>query len=147
MHVSLETPEQTQARLERLVAVAEWEVIAEPCAFVESGVSRFPAERVGSALAFVRDDQVWSALVPSEDEALERFRVFSFHFPAGLDNSGFVGWLASHLKARLGTGVWVICGQSSGRGGVFDYWGVPLEVGPQAIEEVTRLRRKRLEAP
>ena len=44
-----------------------------------------------------------------------------FHFPAGVDNSGFVGWLASHLKVVLGTGVLVVCGFNSQRGGVFDY--------------------------
>jgi len=27
-----------------------------------------------------------------------RFALFSFHFPEGLDNSGFVGWLATALK-------------------------------------------------
>lgn len=55
------------------------------------------------------------------------------------DNSGFVGWLASHLKQKLGTGVFVTCGQNSNRGGIFDYWGCPAELGPSAIEEVKKL--------
>jgi hypothetical protein len=29
-----------------------------------------------------------------------------------VDNSGFVGWLASHLKAAIGTGVLVVCGKT-----------------------------------
>jgi hypothetical protein len=67
--------------------------------------------------------------------------VFGFHFVAGLDNSGFVGWLASHLKARLGTGVLVICGQNSNRGGIFDDWGVPWAAGEAAVAEIETLRR------
>ena len=63
----------------------------------------------------MRDDKVWSQLVPCADQERELYTVFRFHFPNGLDNSGFVGWLASHLKARLGTGVFVICGQNSAR--------------------------------
>jgi len=66
--------------------------------------------------------------------------IFGFHFTPGLDNSGFVGWLAAHLKARLGTGVLVVCGQNSQRGGIFDYWGAPLSVSAKVIAEIRRLR-------
>ncbi len=57
--------------------------------------------------------------------------MFCFHFPDGLDNSGFVGWLATHLKETLGTSVFVICGQNSDRGGIFDYWACPLNLGDE----------------
>jgi hypothetical protein len=87
-----------------------------------------------------RDDHVWSALVPATSPDQEQFVVLSFYFTPGLDNSGFVGWLASHLKSVLGTGVMVVCGQNSNRGGVFDYWGAPLSVANELVAEIHRLR-------
>ncbi len=78
--------------------------------------------------------------MPSSKPEHEKFVVFSFHFTAGLDNSGFVGWLASHLKTAIGTGVLVVCGQNTQRGGVFDYWGAPLSVADQVIAELRSLR-------
>lgn len=140
MHVSHETPAQTSARLARVISEAAFVVYERPYAFVESDVERFPHDLLEQALAFVRDEDVWSALVPSSAPGQEQFVVFSFHFTPGLDNSGFVGWLASHLKAAIGTGVLVVCGQNSRRGGIFDYWGAPLSVAGQVIAEVRRLR-------
>lgn len=140
MYISHETPDQTHVRLARVLSEAQLVVYEQPYAFVESAAARFPAELVPGALAFVRDEDVWSALVPSSGPGQEKFVVFGFHFTPGLDNSGFVGWLASHLKSRLGTGVMVICGQNSRRGGIFDYWGAPSSVASQVIEEIRRLR-------
>ena len=140
MYVSHETPSQTNARLRRVIAEAEFVVYDRPYTFVEADVSNFPKELLASALAFVRDENVWSALVPCVDLGHEAFVVFSFHFPANLDNSGFVGWLASHLKASIGTGVFVVCGQNSQRGGIFDYWGAPTSVASQVIAEIRNLR-------
>lgn len=140
MYVSRETPQQAHARLVRVLGQAQLVVYPDAYAFVETEVSRFPSDLLPRALAFVRDEEVWSALVPSSDAAHERFVLFSFHFTPGLDNSGFVGWLASHLKARLGTGVMVVCGQNTSRGGIFDYWGAPLAVAGEVLAEVDRLR-------
>lgn len=140
MHVSQETPAQTSARLARVISEAAFVVYEGPHAFVESDVKHFPHELLGQALAFVRDEDVWSALVPSSAPGQEQFTVFSFHFTPGLDNSGFVGWLASHLKAAIGTGVLVVCGQNSRRGGIFDYWGAPVAVAEQVIAEIRSLR-------
>lgn len=140
MYVSQERHDQVHARLSRVLAESEFTVYEHAYAFVEAGVSSFPEELVPAALAFVRDEDVWSALVPSSSSDQEQFVVFGFHFTPGLDNSGFVGWLASHLKARLGTGVFVVCGQNSSRGGIFDYWGAPLSVSDRVIAEVHRLR-------
>jgi Family of unknown function (DUF6196) len=142
MHVSRETPAETQARLRRVIAQAELVVHPGPYAFVEVPVEVFPAHLVSTALAFVRDENVWSVLIPwsESSSAPEPIVVFSFHFRPGLDNSGFVGWLASHLKAAVGTGVLVVCGQNSSRGGVFDYWGAPLSVSEVVVKEVQRLR-------
>ena len=140
MYISRETPEQTNARLARVLADSHIVVYERPYAFVEVDVSRFPSELIPEALAFVRDEEVWSALVPSSTPEHERFVIFGFHFSPCLDNSGFVGWLASHLKSRLGTGVMVVCGQNSSRGGIFDYWGAPLSVASEVIGEVQRMR-------
>lgn len=140
MFVSNETPSESAARLLTVIANAKISVLETPYTFVEFPLVEFPALLVNSALAFVRDESVWSALVPSARETDEKFVVFRFHFTPGLDNSGFVGWLASHLKAKVGTGVFVVCGQNSVRGGIFDYWGAPLCVAAEVIQEVRRLR-------
>ena len=108
MYISQETPTQTQARLRKVIAEAELLVYDQPYVFEEVSVERFPSQHIADALAFVRDSDVWSALVPQrQQQEEEAFSVFSFHFAPNLDNSGFVGWLASHLKASVGTGVFV----------------------------------------
>jgi len=56
-----------------------------------------------------------------------------------LDNSGFVGWLATHMKRSLGTGVFVVCGQNSARGGIFDYWGCPYAIRDSFFREIEGL--------
>ena len=140
MFISHETPTQTEARLRKVLAGADWHVCPGLFAFREFPATAFPNEQVKDALAFVRDEQVWSVLLPCADPAAELLTVFSFHFAPGLDNSGFVGWLASGLKATLGTGVLVVCGHNRARGGVFDYWGVPASLGEAALAEVKRLR-------
>jgi len=142
MYISAETPHQTAVRLQRVIAEAELVLLDEAYAFVESSAADFPAQLLPTALALVRDEDVWSALVPATSSGQEQFMVFSFHFPPGLDNSGFVGWLASHLKATLGTGVMVVCGQNSARGGIFDYWGAPLAMANQVRDELVRLRQR-----
>jgi hypothetical protein len=137
--ISHETPEQTNVRLERVIRQSRLTVYDMPYVFEE-----FPRavlnERIKSdALALVRDDAVWSQLVPSDDPAMERFAVWRFHFPAGADNSGFVGWLASRLKAKFGTGVFVVCGQNSKDGGIFDYWGCPWSLRNDVISDIRAL--------
>ena len=140
MYVSQETPEQIDARLRRVIAAAELTWHEGEFAFYEFPVSVFPAQEVEDGLAFVRDDEVWSVLKAAGAEASEPFGLFSFHFREDMDNSGFVGWLASILKRELGTGVFVVCGQNSRRGGIFDYWGVPLAMRSAAVRVLNRLR-------
>ncbi|HUR42993.1 MAG TPA: DUF6196 family protein, partial [Aestuariivirga sp.] len=101
--------------------------------------SEFANKADQNALALVRDESVWSQLVPSSAVQGEKFCVFCFHFPKDTDNSGFVGWLASHLKRKFGTGVFVTCGQNTGDGGIFDYWGCPIALGKQIVAEVEAL--------
>lgn len=142
--VSVETAQQTEERLQRVIAGADF-VIHEGLWLFEE----FPADRpptlTADTLAVVRDEDTWSRLVPAAGRGgdagdAERFGIFSFHFPDGADNSGFVGWLATHLKARLGTGVFVVCGSNRGRGGIYDYWGCPADLTAEAIKAVAELR-------
>lgn len=139
MHVSHETPAATEDRLRRVLAHAHLEVYPGAYAFYESPLAEGLRLR-GDALACVRDEDVWSQLAPSDDPARERFGLFRFHFPEGLDNSGFVGWLATRCKRELGTGLFVVCGQNAGRGGIFDYWGCPLAQRGAVFTLLERLR-------
>ena len=140
MYISQETPEQSSKRLRQVIREAELLVYEGTYAFVEVNASDFPQHLVSESLAFVRDEDVWSALVPSTAPEHEKFTLFSFHFKPGFDNSGFVGWLASHFKQKLGTGVMVVCGQNSNRGGIFDYWGAPEAVAEAVLAELRNLR-------
>ena len=139
MDTSPETPEQTRRRLLRVMAHARVDVLPGDHTFAEFPLARFPAHLAsslaGSALALVRDQDVWSALLPApaQTPAQDRYAVVCVPFAPDIPNSGFVGWLASELKQQLGTGVFVICGQNSADGGIFDYWGIPRSVGDQAI--------------
>jgi hypothetical protein len=137
--ISNESPAQTEARLLRVITTARLTVYEHPYAFLEFPLAEFPQKARVDALAFVRDDQVWSQLVPCNDDREDLFTLFRFHFPANADNSGFVGWLAIRLKQKYGTGVFVTCGQNSADGGIFDYWGVPIAIGADVISEVRRL--------
>jgi len=140
--ISQESPPQTERRLRRVIESAELVALEGEWSFQEAPLDR-PPVLTEQMLAVVRDDHVWSWLAPTaagtDDD--QRFAVFSFHFPDGVDNSGFVGWLATRLKARLGTGVFVVCGQNSARGGIFDYWGFPTDLRHDAIMLLAELRR------
>lgn len=138
--VSRETPVQTRARLRTVIADAEVTVFDSAWCFVESPLDEPPRLDV-DVRAVVRDDECWSALVPDDgsDAVRERFGLLSFHFPPGLDNSGFVGWLAGELKERLGTGLFVVCGSNSDHGGIYDYWGCPVELLDDVVAVVRLL--------
>jgi hypothetical protein len=142
VHVSAESAAVTRRRLLAVIAQAEFDVLEGTFAFQEFPRAHFPGHLAEQALAMVADLDVWSALAPAGGAARERFAVLCFHFPDELDNSGFVGWLASHLKRRLGTGVAVVCGSNSGRGGIFDYWCVPIALRDAAQLEVLALRKR-----
>ncbi|GII58782.1 hypothetical protein Pth03_71710 [Planotetraspora thailandica] len=139
VNVSADTPEQTEARLRQVIARCDFVVRDGLWLFTESPE---PPRLTREALAVVRDEQVWSSLVPAGEDSpgAGRFGVFSFHFPPDMDNSGFVGWLATLLKRELGTGVFVVCGSNTARGGVFDHWGCPADVLPLAVKIVEGLR-------
>lgn len=143
VNVSVETAEQTEKRLRRVIAQAELVVHDGVWCFEESPADQPPA-LTRETLAVVRDQESWSRLVPftRQGDDLERFGIFSFHFPVQADNSGFVGWLATHLKVELGTGVFVVCGSNRARGGIYDYWGCPIDLLDRAITVVEKLRAR-----
>jgi hypothetical protein len=128
MYISQETPEQTKNRLLKVIAEADFKVFEDFYAFEEFSTADLSRRIRADALALVRDDEMWSQLAPSQDKSKELFFIFSFHFVEDSDNSGFVGWLATTLKEKFGTGIFVICGQNDSRGGIFDYWGCPYKL-------------------
>ena|SRR5918996_3718127 len=99
---------------------------------------RYEGSVPDDAIALVRDEDGWCALVPIEGR--ENFCLTSMVFPEGLDNSGFVGWMASTIKRELGSGVFVICGDNPQRGGIFDYCGYPAEVAERVRSLIGDLR-------
>ena len=139
VEISQETPDKTETRLLKVIARSKFKIFAESYAFEEFPLDRFSQLARQDALALIRDDEVWSQLIPCIDSNQELFKIFSFHFEDCADNSGFVGWLASHLKTELGTGVFVTCGQNLKRGGIYDYWGCPLEISDKVISEIELL--------
>ena len=114
----------TDARLRRVIKESRVRFFDGSWSFEEFPLSDFVERAHCDALALVRDEHVWSQLLPHRGEG-EAFALFRFHFPVGIDNSGFVGWLATILKTELGTGVFVTCGSNRLDGGIFDYWGIP----------------------
>ena len=138
MFVSHETPAQTDKRLKRVAAASTLEVYDGAWWYEEFPLDQFPVRVRSDAVAVVRDSERWSQLVPERDadDPGERFRIWRYHFPDRLDNSGFVGWLASRIKAVTGSGVFVVCGQNASRGGIYDYWGCPIEASDAVIAEV-----------
>jgi Family of unknown function (DUF6196) len=138
MYISTETQEQIENRLKKVIQTADLKIYESEYYFKEVPVGKFQFEE--QALAIVRDEEVWSFLIPSKNAGSEDFKLFSFHFKDGLDNSGFVGWLASKIKNELGTGVFIVCGQNTDKGGIFDYWGCPIEIADKVIKLVRRLR-------
>jgi Family of unknown function (DUF6196) len=139
MHLSHETPAQTDARLRRVIREATLHVFPGTYRFVPLGLTDFPSRARADAQAFVRDDETWSQLVPV-DEGPSGYVLFRFHFPEGVDNSGFIGWLASLIKRQTGAGTFVVCGENPARGGIFDLWGVDLPIGAEVLSLVRTLR-------
>lgn len=143
MHVTRELDAQIEARLLTVIALADVVSYDDAFAFVESPANEIVPEIRPDAVAVVRDDEVWSQLAPIDADnaaTAERYAVFRFHFPPGVDNSGFVGWLATRLKRELGTGVFVICGVNSRRGGIYDYWGCPVALRDDVRRVIDSLR-------
>ncbi|NIH80461.1 DUF6196 family protein [Amycolatopsis viridis] len=134
--ISRETGAQTEARLRRVFRTSAIEWLDGAWTFVEGA----DAARRDDAIALIRDEGRSSALCPATGDG-ERFAVFRVVLPRGADDSGFVGWLASRVKASTGSGLFVICGQDSDRGGIFDYYGVPEAAAGEVRQVLDRLSR------
>ena len=139
MYISKESKQQTEERLINVLKSSDFKVYQEPYYFKEVPLNNLTIDP--NALAMVRDDEVWSLLVPAEKEGTENFKIFRFHFKPGLDNSGFVGWLATKIKEKFGSGIFVTCGQNSNLGGIFDYNGCPIEISDEIITYIYELRK------
>jgi len=138
MYISYETPEQVDLRLRSVVALTSFAVLEGDWWFDEFPLAALAQRTRADAVALVRDRDCWSQLVPvlAEDQPIERLRVWCCHFPPGVDNSGFIGWLASRIKHKVGSGIFVVCGQNSERGGIYDYAGCPLAVADAVLAEL-----------
>ena len=140
MHSSVETSAQTHERLREVIREAEFALVDGTWCFEEFAATEFMSAVNPAALALIRDGERWSQLVPATASAGELLAVWTFHFPDVADNSGFVGWLASEIKAKTGSGVAVVCGQNSLRGGIFDYWMCPVEASGNMLQIIDDLR-------
>jgi hypothetical protein len=108
---------------------------------------RFDGATPRGALATISDSDGWCALVPASAKTSERYRITSFTFSAAIENSGFVGWVAMTIKRRLGSGVFVVCGDNPARGGVFDHLGYPVEIAEEVRALIDTMRRDEASDP
>lgn len=141
MQVLMEDPGATDQRLRSVCQKSNVERMLGTYVYSQFDGSAFATAVDPEALGLIRDGGRWSQLVRSTEGQGEPLVVFAIHFPTLIDNSGFVGWLASLLKARHGTGVIVICGMNDLRGGIFDYWGVPEAIAAGVSETLNELFR------
>jgi hypothetical protein len=140
-----ETPEQMHRRLCEVMARSRFTLLREPHAWQPIVRS---ASLPDNALAVVRDEASWFALMPTSPNARGAYCIFSFHFAESSNASGFVAWLAGLMKNEVGTGAMVVCGFDARATaalwhtslGLFDYWGCPWAKGDDVIALVGRLR-------
>jgi hypothetical protein len=134
--ISYERPVESERRL--LAVLRATQLVHLPGAWC---FQRIGGDLPSHALATVRDADGWCALVPASTQHVgEQFGVTLTTFPPQIDNSGYVGWLATTIKQRLGSGVFVICGDNPRRGGIFDYLGYPLEMADAVHSLIDQLR-------
>jgi hypothetical protein len=133
--ISHECPVESERRLLAVLRAAEVVHLEGSWSF-RRDLDGAPPE----AIATVRDDAGWCVLAPATSDPGERFGVTLTTFPTGVDNSGFVGWLATTIKRRLGSGVFVVCGDNPGRGGIFDYLGYPIQIANEVRGLIDDLR-------
>jgi hypothetical protein len=151
--MSSESQEQAGMRLLKVIANAEYQVLAGFYAF--EAMPNGPAETRPAALVCVRDGKFWSQLIPvaRPDAVKDSFKIFAFRFSPRFDATGFVGWLHSHLARTAGAASIVICGKDRrtgrsfghGCGNIFDYWGCPADhVGAVLAEVKSLIERGRI---
>jgi hypothetical protein len=140
--ISEERQVETERRLRAVLRAAQVEHLEGTWCF-----ERVIGDAPRDALATVRDVDGWCALVPAGEDPKEPFGVTLTTFSPEIENSGYVGWLATAIKRRLGSGVFVICGDNSRRGGIFDYIGYPAEIGDAVRALVDELQMPLVEDP
>ncbi len=133
--ISRERPVESEWRLRAVLRSTQLVHLPEAWCF-----QRIAGNPPADAVATVRDVDGWCALVPATEDSGERFGLTLSTFAPHIDNSGYVGWLATVVKQRLGSGVFVICGDNPRRGGIFDYLGYPLEVADAVRVLIDELR-------
>jgi hypothetical protein len=143
MQIVAESSQEIERRLEDVLRSSEFEILNGRWSFEEFSTEDFNARANHNALALVRDGDAWSQLVPATAVSSEPLLVCSFHFEPDVNNSGFVGWLATRIKAATGSGVAVICGQNAKRGGIFDYWCWPSAAGDQILALIQSMRQEK----
>lgn len=134
--ISQERPVESERRLRAVLRTTQLVHLPEAWCF-----QRIASDPPVGAIATVRDVDGWCALVPATEDSGERFGLTMSTFAPHIDNSGYIGWLATVVKHRLGSGVFVICGDNPRRGGIFDYLGYPLEVADTVRALIDELRR------
>lgn len=134
--ISQERPVESQRRLRAVLRTTQLVHLPEAWCF-----QRIVGDPPEGAIATIRDVDGWCALVPATEDSGEQFGLTLSTFAPHIDNSGYVGWLATAVKQRLGSGVFVICGDNPRRGGIFDYLGYPLEVADAVRNLIDELRR------
>lgn len=70
VEISRETPPQTENRLLKVIAQSDLKIFAESYVFEEFPLDRFSNLARQDALALIRDNEVWSQLVPCADSKL-----------------------------------------------------------------------------
>lgn len=86
--ISRETPLQIETRLRSVIERAKVQIFSELYQFEEFPAADFGDRFDGRALALVRDGELWSQLVPFQDEGGEAFGLFGFHFPRTMTIAG-----------------------------------------------------------
>ena len=141
--ISHERRVESERRLRAVLRSAEHVHLDGAWCFRRLAGATPPAE----ALATVKDVDGWCALMPATEESGERFGVTLTTFASEIENSGYVGWIATLIRERLGSGVFVICGDNPQRGGIFDYLGYPLEVADAVRALIEELRQQAVGDP
>jgi Family of unknown function (DUF6196) len=121
--ISQERPVESERRLRAVLRAAELQHLEGTWCF-----KRITGDAPAGAIATVRDVDGWCALVPTNEDATERFALTLTTFSPRIENSGYVGWIATAVKQRLGSGVFVVCSDNPERGGIFDYLGYPAKI-------------------
>ena len=146
MHVSAETAEQTDARLRRVMAMATLDVDDRSWWFEELARSR--TSSVGRGRMPSRSSATPTAGASSSRSARPTHRPSDSGSGPSIPERGGQQRLRRlarhpHQARNPGGGVFVVCGQNSRRGGIYDHWGCPEAVADQVLETIHALARRR----